>query len=213
LRPADPDTTGGYYQPIRVVDDEQISIFSARVSCGITGTTQETSIEYTRRHWANENPTIQKLLLGRSNGEVETLSPESPALLKSGEEVALAVTWPQCPINQDACGDSVCALEESVTSCPKDCTKVATCSGAETYLLLDPVSRQLRLQRENLRVSWFVTGGELTLDKSGRSSDDTERDAQNHFRAPTQAGDFWLFAVIRDDRGGVGWIAQPLRVQ
>ncbi len=212
-RPADPDTTGGYYQPIRAVDGGKVSLFAARITCGLTGTTQETSIEYTRRYRPNENPAIQKVLLGRSSGVVETLAQDVPASLQPGERVAFAVKWTDCPRDKKECGDSLCSLDETMASCPDDCTQTSICAGAETYLLLDPVSRQLRLQRENIRVSWFVTGGELERDKSGRSSDELERDAQNQFMAPAKPGDYWLFAVIRDDRGGVGWVEQPLRVE
>jgi hypothetical protein len=213
LRTADPDTTGGYYQPIRAVNGGTISLFATRISCGLTGTTQEASIEYTRRYRPNENPAIQQVLLGRSNGEVETLEQEVPASLRTGERVAFAVKWNDCPSDKNECGDSLCNLDETAASCPEDCSQAPSCAGAETYLLLDPVSRLLRLQRENIRVSWFVTGGELERDKSGRSSNELERDAQNQFTAPAKAGDYWLFAVIRDDRGGVGWVEQPLRVE
>lgn len=213
LRPADPDTTGGYYQPIRAVDGGKVSLFAARITCGLTGTTQETSIEYTRRYRPNENPAIQQVLLGRSSGAVETLAQDVPALLKPGERVAFAVKWTDCPTDKKECGDSLCSLDETMAGCPEDCSPSPSCAGAETYLLLDPVSRQLRIQRENIRVSWFVTGGELERDKSGRSSDELQRDAQNQFTAPDKTGDYRLFAVIRDDRGGVGWVEQPLRVQ
>jgi hypothetical protein len=212
LRPVDPDTTGGYYQPLRASDDGEISIVPLRISCGLTGTTQEVSIEYNRRYLPNENPAITRALMRRGEHPVETLDSAVSVTVNPSESITFAVTWPQCPSDENICGDGVCGLEEGPANCSTDCSAQASCQGAETYLLLDPVTGQLRLARENIRVSWYVTGGHLALDRSGRDSGDLARDAQNHWTAPAEPGDYWLFAVIRDDRGGTGWVIQAIRV-
>jgi hypothetical protein len=212
LRPVDPDTTGGYYQPVRVVDGDSVSIGSVRLFCGLAGTTQDNSAEFKRRWHANTNPVIDGVFFARQDDEAIALEESTPASVQPGERVLLAATWPLCSTNQDACGDGVCSLREDTTTCSADCGQPVTCTGAENYVLLEPTTNQLHLQRETIRVSWYVTGGTLEHDRSGRGSDEFERDAQNTWTAPDQSGDYWLLLVVRDDRGGVGWATRSLRV-
>jgi len=76
---------------------------------------------------------------------------------------------------------------------------------AETFPVFDLNTRTLRDSRESLRVSWYVTGGTLLLDRSGRASDDLEVFAENTWATPPP-GPAHLWAVLRDSRGGVGWL-------
>jgi hypothetical protein len=187
LRPVDPDTTGGYYQPLRVLDGNAASVGFIRIMCGLTGTTQDNSVEFGKQYRANENPGIEQVFFARSGGPAKVLEVDVPPEIRPDEGIGLAVVW-------------------------NECDGAETCSGAESYLLLDPTTNRLRVQRESIRVSWYVTGGALDRDRSGRSGDDPANDAQNTWVAPTAPGDYTLIAVIRDDRGGVGWAARHLRV-
>lgn len=212
LRPADPDTTGGYYQPARLIDGENTAVALVRLSCGVTGTTQENSIEFGKRHRTNENPSFQRFLFERQSGKAQDLDETVATEFQAGEEVRFAVTWEGCSRDEARCGDGVCGLDEDAARCEQDCGQSEGCHGAETYLLLDPATNQLRFERETIRVSWYVTGGSLEKDRSGRSPTDLDRDTQNTWVAPEEPGEYWLVAVIRDDRGGVGWALRPLRV-
>ncbi|HEY5959544.1 MAG TPA: hypothetical protein VIV60_23470 [Polyangiaceae bacterium] len=212
LRPVDPDTTGGYYQPLRAIDDGAVSVGFVRILCGLAGTTQDNNIAWKKRYVANTNPSISRVLYARKDNVLATLENSELAQFRPGEVVRFAVTWPSCGVDEPRCGDGVCRLDEDAVKCPEDCSQPYACDGAETYTLLDPASNQLRLARETVRVSWYVTGGTLARDTSGRTSSELERDAQNQWIAPDSVGDHWLIAVIRDDRGGVGWTARQLRV-
>jgi hypothetical protein len=212
LRPVDPDTTGGYYQPVRVSDGTRDSIGFVRLMCGLSGTTQDNNIAWKKRYIANANPSIARVVYARSDAALITLESSEVAEFAPGEHVQFAVTWPKCSVDEQRCGDGVCGRNEDATTCPEDCTKPESCDGAETYTLLDPAANQLRTARETIRVSWYISGGSLERDRSGRLSNELERDAQNQWNAPKEAGDYWLIAVIRDDRGGVGWTTRLLRV-
>ena len=45
-RPADPDATGGFYQPLLVFDGDQPTYAPVRTRCGLANVTQETYIEW-----------------------------------------------------------------------------------------------------------------------------------------------------------------------
>lgn len=67
----------------------------------------------------------------------------------------------------------------------------------EIYPLYDALHGRLGTAREQLDVRWYTTSGELSSD--------------NELSTPG-AGAFWLWLVVRDDRGGVSALEQPVRV-
>jgi hypothetical protein len=78
---------------------------------------------------------------------------------------------------------------------------------AESYPLFDVVSQTLVQRRESLRVSWYTTGGTLANDRTGPDGPDGSTngdESDNGFTAPA-SGPVHLWAVLRDERGGVGW--------
>lgn len=79
----------------------------------------------------------------------------------------------------------------------------------ERYLGYDPVAEALGTTAERLTVSWFVTGGEVALDRSvgGRDGADTT------WRVPAEPGSVHVWAVVRDDRGGVVVIDRAVDVR
>ena len=87
-----------------------------------------------------------------------------------------------------------------------------TAESAESFPLFDLTTRTLTNQRESLRVSWYVTAGTLQLDRSGRTGDDPATFAENTWATPGP-GPAHLWAVLRDSRGGVGWLDYPVVVQ
>ena len=77
-----------------------------------------------------------------------------------------------------------------------------TPDSAETYPVFDPRTRTLVDHREAIRASWFVSGGELAADHTGRTEDDPETFATNVWTTPA-AGPAHLWVVVRDARGGL----------
>ena len=50
---------------------------------------------------------------------------------------------------------------------------VTACNGAETYLYIDPTSKQIATGRESIVASWYASGGTFALDRIGRTATDT----------------------------------------
>jgi hypothetical protein len=220
-RPADPDTTGGYYQSVRVVSGSgprDYSVGVTRLACGLGGATQEQAADFTRRYRSNENPTLSELVLGYADGSEEMLSTaESDSVISvaRGEQVTLRAAWADCsgPV---VCGDGVCGEGEdsSSQSCPDDCKEPHGCTGSEPYVYFDPLKRRLSDRRESIRVSWFATAGRFEHERTGRTETEAaETTTTNPWTAPEESADVWLWVVIRDDRGGVGWSSYRLRVE
>jgi hypothetical protein len=213
-RPVDPDRSGGYYQPVRLLvrdSGARYAIGATRLVCGLADASAEVAADFGKRYRRNESPAIASLSLVRE-GATEPIPPDiSGAKVKPGEKVTLRASWAKCPTDP-VCGDGVCGSDEDVQGCPADCTTPKGCSGAEPYLLFDPTARALVTRREQIRVSWFATGGELAEDVVGRSADETKDDVDNTFTAPSQAGEVRLWLVIRDERGGIGWQGYRLAV-
>lgn len=99
---------------------------------------------------------------------------------------------------------------------------------AEPYVWFDPPPALLRDRRESLRVSWYVTGGTLCSDATGRTEAELaaavaaagldERAASppghtgNCWRAPSTPGEVTLWLVLRDSRGGASISEHRLEV-
>lgn len=176
LRPADPDSTGGYALPLRVRLPDADGFATVRLRCNLSGVTREVSAAFNARARPNQNPAIRAVSRLRAGVE-EALSDGLSAA--AGARVSLRVAWPQC----DA----------------------APCDGAEPYLRFDPVDRVLTTAREALRVSWYATAGRFDEPRTGRAAADPATAADNAWTAPSVAGRVTLWVVLRDDRGGTDW--------
>lgn len=192
-RPADPDPTGGYYQPVRVRVAGGDSAFGLRVLCNLGGATPMQQADFDAAYFPNHNPALAGLFL------------ETGARLVSLEEDPTAVTIvPR---------STRLALRAAWTACP---ARVAEgCAGAEPYAWLDPTWRQLIQRREAIRISWFTTGGAFDAARTGRAEAEagTALDSSNVWASPPSAGPVLLWVVIRDDRGGLGWSSYRLTTQ
>lgn len=213
-RPVDPDPSGGYYQPVRLLvrdGGQRVTVGTTRLVCGLADATAEVAADFGKRYRRNESPAIASLSLVRG-AAAEVIAPDVVgAKVKPGEKVTLRASWETCP-TAPACGDGMCGIDEDVTGCAADCTTPRGCSGAEPYLVFDPTTRELVTRREEIRVSWFATAGEIADDVVGRAADEAGKsDVENTWTAPAKAGEARLWLVIRDDRGGLGW--QGYRVQ
>jgi hypothetical protein len=209
-RPTDPDVTGGYGQPVRVADDARTSFVEVRLACGLFGATQQQAAEHRRRYRRNTAPSIEALELVRADGRPIALGDE-PASVTAGEEVALRVRWPSCPL-EDACGDGVCGVDESAAACAGDCTSPSGCGGQERFLRFDLASRALVVEREALRVAWYASAEGLALERTGVAPEEVATESENTFIAPSTPGLVHVVVVLRDARGGVTWRSARLSV-
>jgi hypothetical protein len=192
-RPTDPDTTGGFYLPIRTKSDNaQWSTALERIACQPSGVTQSVSLGFTNGYRLNANPSISALSRVDEDGGVSPIAPDGAGLpavtAKEGERVELRVEWPTC-------------------------SGTGACGGAESYLYIDPASKQLVTRRESIVASWYASAGAFDEDRSGRSEADPATSATNTWTAPSTSGTAHLWIVLRDARGGVGWAAYTVTVQ
>jgi len=84
-RPVDPDVTGGYYQPVRVLASvagvDVVAVDRARIACGAAQVSTETLAAYRARYRANVNPDVQV---------------EAPRRARPGERITVAARFSIC---------------------------------------------------------------------------------------------------------------------
>lgn len=221
-RPADPDSTGGYYQPVRVLfwrgDHYDFTLAQTRVHCNLPGATLEVFSDYRKRYQLNRNPEIDSMVASTSSAAGMPLKTEdqgdSGLVVTRGTAVHLTANYAKCP-PVPACGNGICEASENMT-CPADCPMTATpgCSGAEAYVYYDLVSGMLVPRREAIRLSWYTNQGSYTDDRTGNTEDQADATStQNTWTAPSVAGTATVWAVIRDSRGGLSWKSYKIKVQ
>lgn len=210
-RPTDPDPTGGYYLPIRVIlatdkGDEAI-VGTTRLSCGVAGASSGEATEFRQHYHVNANPIIGAL---KVNGSPAT----GDVNVAAGSAVQLEVDWPACP-DTDACGDGVCGPDETETSCAADCASdvIKGCGGAERYFNYNAETFHNVTRRESMRASWFTTAGSFSVDISGREEGDPTTSASNTLTLPSGAAKVFGWVVLRDSRGGAAWQRFTLNAQ
>ena len=217
-RPTDPDSTGGFYQPLRIAvpraSGYDYAVGLTRISCGLARVSSEQSSDYQARYRANENPTLSGVVASPGEGETPlTADAATTASVKPGSHVVFRASWPDCP-QTPSCGDGICGANEDKTNCAGDCALPHGCGGSEPYVAFDLASRQVLDRREGMRLSWYATGGEFEHDRSGRTEEQASVPyADNAWTAPDHAGDVRLWVVLRDDRGGVDWGAYFVHVE
>jgi hypothetical protein len=237
-RPVDPDPTGGYYQPTRLIvpsDGGALpGIAETRLACSTSN-----GASYNRRYHANVNPVVASLTVvqGASTSSPWSMDgvadaglasdgglaneggaadggapPDGPNIVQAGSHMTLRAAWPPCPLT-DRCGDGICGADEYMLECPSDCTNPVGCAGAERFVDFDVTSQTVYDVRESMTVSWFTSGGSFDSDSTGRDSTDLTTSSDNGWTAPATAGTVHLWVVLRDDRGGTGWGEYTILVQ
>jgi hypothetical protein len=191
-RPTDPDTTGGFYLPVRVETPAQVYAAALeRVACQPAGLVQSVFTAFTTGYVPNTNPGVSALAVVGSDGHATPAPADgagTPLRLAPASHVTLQVSWPSCPAT------------------------VASCAGAETYLLIDPTTHQIATQRESMVAAFYATGGAFDVDSAGRDGTDTATDVTDGWTAPSAPGAVHLWVVLRDARGGVGWESYTIAV-
>ncbi len=94
-RPVDADSTGGYFQPVRVALAEAVAFGGVRLSCGLTGVTSQQLTEFNRRFVPNRNPAIASVMINGVDAAVATV--------RAGDRVTLELRWVECPSDEVAC--------------------------------------------------------------------------------------------------------------
>lgn len=80
FRPRDPDASGGYYQPVRIVIAELIAIGLSRITCNLPTAPFEAAARYRAEYVANANPTLEPIALDRVPADTDvTLTARWPA--------------------------------------------------------------------------------------------------------------------------------------
>jgi hypothetical protein len=93
LRPRDPDITGGYYQPLRVVlgaAEGTVTAFGLeRIACALTNAAADITADFGDRYEPNENPVLEPL-----TSVVEGSSVGLDAIPR-GAKVTFRASWPE----------------------------------------------------------------------------------------------------------------------
>jgi hypothetical protein len=173
FRPRDADSTGGYYQPLRVTVDGLVGFGLARIECNLANAPVDAALQFQRQYVANKNPRIGSLTAAVDGAE------RALDRLPAGRKIQIRVTW-------DA-GD------------------------AESYVAFDPSTQSVVSRRESMRVSWFVTAGELDADRTGLGEADHDSFTDNGWTS-SGSGVVHLWIVLRDSRGGVDFAGYDLVV-
>jgi len=216
-RPADPDSTGGYFQPMRVRApgvEAEYAIGFTRLLCGAGSATQEQSLEFARDYRPNQNPELDSVITDPEGASTPLgESPEEPSTVPAGRRVTFRAAWSDCPAGA-TCGDGICGAAEDKANCAMDCATPRGCTGSEPYVYVDPIARELVPRREAMRVSWFASHGTFAHDRSGRPEAEASLAfSDNDWTAPSEAVDVRVWVVLRDDRGGVGYRSFYVRVE
>ncbi|MFI5297686.1 MAG: hypothetical protein ACHREM_06260 [Polyangiales bacterium] len=217
-RPADPDPTGGYYQPVRLIVPlagaavPYLALGQTRIECPLAGAAPEVSAQMTLHYRANENPELSDVVALIDGEPGPTLGPG--VAIPAGATVAFRASWPACP-EPAACGDDICSAGEDATTCAQDCGPGAHgCGGSEQYGYFDTTTGSIIDRHEAMRVSWFSPSGSFRDDSTGRTADDwVESSTDAYWTAPSTTGVVPIWVVIRDDRGGVTWRSVTVTVQ
>jgi hypothetical protein len=185
LRPHDADVTGGYYQPVRAVASLDGDPLAPGI--GLTRITCDLAnapLDIVQDFQARYRPNTNPILVGVT------------ALVGAarGEPTNL--------------GDPRVALP------PRTAVTLRaswTDASAEPFPVFDPASRTLVDHREEIRVSWFVSGGALASDRTGRGEADTASFADDVWTTP-EPGPAYLWVVVRDSRGGVAFAGYTVAI-
>jgi hypothetical protein len=189
-RPADPDTTGGYYQPVRVTwhsgAGDLVAFQLERILCPLGGiASTDVAGAYASMYQPNNNPKVGAVTLDPDGAATplyaaDQSAPPEPATVTAGQLVTFEASW----------------------------------DGAiqETFKVYDLTTQELVDQTESLRLSWFATGGEFEHDRTGVTGEESDTTTRNLWRVPTTPGTVHIWVVLRDSRGGVDFASAAVEV-
>ena len=176
LRPMDPDPTGGYFVPVRAVLGA-----TDRLAFGLVRlrcALPGAPGEIVSEFLERYTPNANPVIatIGASSLAGGERDPETLGPISAGSVLDLRLRW--------------------------------EAGAAERYPVYDPALVRLVDHTESIRASWYASAGELAGDRAGKSEDEAalgEREVVSRWTAPLAPGPVWLWAVLRDGRGGVSW--------
>jgi len=184
VRPRDPDSTGGYYLPVQ--------LWLPNLP---TGALSGFSFERISCGLAN----VPSLVIQEYNSKYKSnLDPgidHTDVVEADGTRLSLDAGPP------DIAPGSVVTVEATFVS-----------GSAEVFPVYDSKSEALVDQQESLHLSWFVTGGTFQHDRTGVAAGEVAVSTSNQWTAPAQPGDYFLWLVLRDSRGGTDYKSYRIRV-
>jgi hypothetical protein len=185
VRPRDPDSTGGYYLPVQV-------LFPNLATGALSGFAME------------------RITCGLASAPASAIG-DYNSKYQANQDPGIEHT----DILLDAAGNSS-RLDDgppSVTAGSVVSIVASFVAGsAETFPVYDAQSETLVDQQESLHMSWFVTGGTFEHDRTGVASGEVASSTSNQWTAPAQPGDYFLWLVLRDSRGGTDYKSYELQV-
>jgi hypothetical protein len=113
-RPRDPDTTGGYYQPMRVdLAGAGVTFALARITCDLAGASAATATAFAQAYVPNANPTLLPAAASIAG------APAALAAIPAGTRVAIEASWPSTSAETyayfDSATDAVTFKREAMT--------------------------------------------------------------------------------------------------
>jgi len=217
-RPTDPDSSGGFYQPVILsvhAGEEAISsLAETRLTCGLANGAGDIDA-YRKATKINENPKIEAVTaVNLDNAILSDGAVDGPLSVPVGTRVVFSTSWPTCPA-EPVCGDGMCTSGETAMDCAEDCAgKPVGCTGSEAYGYVDPTTGELSARHESMRVAWFSTSGAFEDDHTGVVEDDyLKTSSDNAWQAPSTPGLVFMWVVLRDARGGSDWQSFHLQVE
>ena len=178
MRPADPDTTGGFYQPVRATWQSDagplLAFAQQRITCALANAPTDIAAMYAAHYIPNNNPTLTDLVLDPADAMTTLyVAGETTAGHGLGGQKVVLAGRLQRRVGGDLPG-------------------------------LDVLTLTLDTQRESLRLSWFATAGALRA-RRDRAQPDGAGDAspRTSRTAPMTPGPVYFWTVLRDDRGGI----------
>jgi hypothetical protein len=184
IRPRDPDSTGGYYLPVRVKFPDlatgSLTGFAfERITCNLANAATSIVDEYNTRYQPNNDPGIAATAVIRADGSRMDLDSDTQ-VVSPGESVIFEATF--------------------------------AAGSAETFPVLDPSGDALVDQTESLYMSWFATSGSFEHDRTGVAGGETATSTSNAWKAPDTAMSVHLWLVLRDSRGGTDFKSYQIQV-
>ncbi len=128
--------------------------------------------------------------------------------------VTLRTADPAKPINHNP---EIATLEADGLTVAEDGSTTVS-AGSTVHLTPIPAEGAHELQADNtfekLNYSFYATGGEIqTLRSTDTTATGEAADPTIDWLAPTSPGSVQLWVVVRDGRGGQGWVARTVQVK
>lgn len=131
--------------------------------------------------------------------------------LRNANPAIEALTYEGAVIGPEGFEIERCTASDS-DDCPKTYLDAQVLAASQEP---DPVATtSTRAYDEQVWISYFVTGGKMEDDLSVLYDSLTGKvdDSDNAITAASPAGDYTLYAILRDNRGGVSWTSVPFTI-